>query len=76
MNFPKTETIKATELNKGDKIFMEYGDEGNYTTGTVIEVNVNKVSWGTMTVITFQVADGRIMECCPNRYGEIDRVIA
>lgn len=70
----KTETIKATELKAGDVIYMEYGDEGNFIEGTVIST---RTEWWGGFVIEFMYNDGteRIRECCPDRYGMIDRVI-
>lgn len=72
----KTELIKATELNAGDRIAMEYGDDNNFVVGTVIDVAEQKNWWGTITVIRFSYSDGRVCECCPDRNGMIDRVVA
>lgn len=71
----KTQTIKATELNTGDVIAMEYGDQGNFFTGTVIETYEQK--WIGL-VIKFKYNDGteRVRECCPDRCGNVEKVVA
>lgn len=67
--------VKATELRAGDVISMEFGDEGNFVEGTVIDTNV---TWWGGFVIKFMYNDGteRIRECCPDRNGMIDKVVA
>jgi|GEM_PF-1562925 len=54
--------VKATELNVGDKLFIEYGAQGNYA---YVEVTgVSKSNGGWFKINSTSVTDGRSTEFC------------
>lgn len=69
----KTERIKAQELKPGDIIEMEFGDDGHFVQATFLDSRVDSLIGIVMRV---RYNDGRIIEACPDRYNEVDRVVA
>lgn len=69
----KTERIKAQELKPGDVIEMEFGDDGHFVQATFLDSRVDSLIG---IVLRVSYSDGRIFDVCPDRYNEVDRVVA
>lgn len=69
----KTERIKAQELKPGDVIEMEFGDDGHFVRATFLDSRVDSLIG---IVLRVRYSDGRIFDVCPDRYNEVDRVVA
>lgn len=69
----KTERIKAQELKPGDVIEMEFGDDGHFVRATFLDSRVDSLIG---IVLRVRYTDGRTFDVCPDRYNEVDRVVA
>ena len=69
----KTERIKAQELKPGDVIEMEFGDDGHFVRATFLDSRVDSLIG---IVLRVRYSDGQIFDVCPDRYNEVDRVVA
>lgn len=71
----KTERIKAQELKPGDVIEMEFGDDGHFVRAIFLDSRVDSLI-GIVMRVQYNDGTGRIFDVCPDRYNEVDRVVA
>lgn len=70
----KTERIKAQDLQPGDVIAMEFGDDGNFVQATFLDSKTVPIL-GIVMRVRYNDGTGRIFKVCSDRYNEVDRVI-